>query len=539
MSDIYAVLLEVSSIQQYVFASNKLKENLGASYLVENIFENNLRTVLEDLDKKCEFERWRIDPQKITICDQESESEVGYIGGGNALIFFKSRDTAVKLGRKWSQNLLINAPGLRPSIAIGEVDCSVLADKEKFPVAIGELFDKLRENKLSYQPQTAFPRHGITAECHHTGLSAEFFDKKSNNYVSSVSMKKMKSSQAATDNLHEKFSYVLKKYRFPTELNELGQTEGDSHISIAHIDGNRMGSRFQACKTLEEIRLLSISVKKATEDSFANLLKLIVQKIEHDNNIFDYFNFNGIFLPIRPIIMGGDDITFVSPGKLGIYFAEIFMKEFSEKEVNDGEKLSSCAGVAITKTKYPFYRGYQLAEGLCSNAKKESRKKTEKDSSWIDFHIAYGGFFGSIEDIRKNNYIGSYGNLCLRPYRVIGKVDYCSLSECIRGIDQLSGLKFDPEEKAWFEFDESKWPRSKLKELREVLTMGDPVSRRFIKEMEYRHRTLPNVKEYPECKNNGWIPDRHEIGSKVTPYFDMLELMEIYPLKLLLREEDI
>ena len=79
--------------------------------------------------------------------------------------------------------------------------------------------------------------------------------------------------------------------------------------------------------------------------------------------------------PIRPIIMGGDDITFVSPGKLGIYFAEIFMKEFSEKEVSDGEKLSSCAGVAITKTKYPFYRGYQLAEGLCSNAKKMARKK--------------------------------------------------------------------------------------------------------------------------------------------------------------------
>ena len=155
----------------------------------------------------------------------------------------------------------------------------------------------MRENKLGYQPQTTFSRHGITAECHHTGLSAEFFDKDENGYVSSVAMEKMKSSQAATDKLHEKFSSVLKGYRFPTEFEELGQTEGDSHISIAHIDGNSMGLRFQSCKTLEEIRLLSISVKKATEDSFANLLKLIVQKIEHDNDFFDYFNFNGILLP--------------------------------------------------------------------------------------------------------------------------------------------------------------------------------------------------------------------------------------------------
>lgn len=534
---IYSALLEVSSIQQYVFASNKLKENLGASYLVENIFERNLRTVLEDLDEHCEFDQWKIQPQKICICDQNHKVEVGYIGGGNALIFFKNRDTAVKLGRIWSQNLLINAPGLKPSIAIDEVDCSSLADKEKFPVTIGSLLDKLHENKLSHQPQTTFPRHGITAECHHTGLSAEFFDKKSDSYVSSVAMEKMNSSQAATDELHEKFSSVLKGYRFPTELNELGQTEGDSHISIVHIDGNRMGSRFQECKTLEEIRLLSISVKKATEDSFANLIKLIIQKIEQDNNIFDYFDFNGILLPIRPIIMGGDDITFVSPGKLGIYFAEIFMKEFSEKEASDGRKLSSCAGVSIIKTKYPFYRGYQLAEGLCGHAKKIAHKET--DSSWIDFHIAYGGFSGSIEDIRENNYTGSYGNLCLRPYRVTGKIDYCSLSECIRGINQLSGLKFDPTEKTWVDFDESKWPRSKLKELREALTMGAPVSERFIKEMEYRHRTLPDVKEYPKCKNTGWIPDRRKIGSKVTPYFDMLELMEIYPLKLLVGEEEV
>lgn len=539
MSTIYSVLLEVSSIQQYVFGSNKLKENLGASYLVENIFDDDLKKALECQNPGFkDFDSWKNNPQRIGILDQEVEVEVGYIGGGNALLFFKNKASAINTGREWSKDLLINTPGLRPSIAIAEVDCSTLDDNDKFPIFIRELFGKLRKNKLSYQPQTTFPRHGITAECNHTGLSAEFFDEKNSSYVSSVAMKKMESSQTATDKLHKKFSSVLKGYYcFPTDFDELGQAEGDSHISIAHIDGNNMGSRFQSCKTLKEIRLLSISIKQATEDSFANLLKLIVQKIEQDVNIFDYFNFNGTFLPIRPIIMGGDDITFVSPGKLGIYFAEIFMKEFSEKTVNDRKKLSSCAGVSITKTKYPFYRGYQLAEGLCGNAKDMARK--EVDSSWIDFHIAYGGFSGSIEDIRKNYYTGTCGSLCLRPYRVTGKVDYCSLSECIRGINQFSGLKFDPTEKMWVDFDETKWPRSKLKELRNVLIMGDPVCKRFIKEMKYRHRKLPNVKEYPECKNTGWIPDRREIGSKVTPYFDMLELMEIYPIKLLVGKEKI
>nr|WP_269849654.1 hypothetical protein [Methanosarcina horonobensis] len=54
------------------------------------------------------------------------------------------------------------------------------------------------------------------------------------------------------------------------------------------------------------------------------------------------------------------------------------MEKFAEKEGTKGDEkiqLSSCAGVAITKTKYPFYRGYELAEDLCKNAKKRIQKE--------------------------------------------------------------------------------------------------------------------------------------------------------------------
>ena len=216
MSTIYAVLLEVSSIQQYVFGSNKLKENFGASYLVENIFEENLKKALDIQNPGLEdFDGWKRKPERISILDQDVESEVGYIGGGNALLFFKNKKNAINTGKEWSKDLLVNAPGLRPSIAIDEIDVSAFDDNKKFQAELSKLFNKLRENKLGYQPQTTFSRHGITAECHHTGLSAEFFDKDENGYVSSVAMEKMKSSQAATDKLNEKFSSVLKGYQFP------------------------------------------------------------------------------------------------------------------------------------------------------------------------------------------------------------------------------------------------------------------------------------------------------------------------------------
>ncbi|KAF5028124.1 hypothetical protein DSECCO2_662330 [anaerobic digester metagenome] len=73
------------------------------------------------------------------------------------------------------------------------------------------------------------------------------------------------------------------------------------------------------------------------------------------------------------------------------------------------------------------------------------------------------------------------------------------------------------------------WPNSKIKELREVLTMGHTSARIFIQEMNYRDRTLSEIEGHPECKDTGWLCENKK---HVTPYFDMLELMEIYPIKL-------
>ncbi|WP_158024116.1 Cas10/Cmr2 second palm domain-containing protein [Methanosarcina horonobensis] len=459
---------------------------------------------------------------------------MGYIGGGNALLFLNDQEKAKDLAKEWSKELLINTPGLNPNIAICAIDDGYLNNKDKFPDIITKIFKQLTENKLKYQPQTTLPRHGITAECNRTGLSAECLDKTMKDkkvYISSVARAKLAVADAATDKLHEDFKKVLKQiYKFPKEFEELGQCDDDSHIAIVHIDGNSMGSAFKSCKTLREIRNLSKSVKNSTKKSVEELLGIIIEKIETDDYIYDYFDFNWHLLPIRPIIIGGDDITFVCPGKLGIYFAKIFMEKFAEKEGTKGDEkiqLSSCAGVAITKTKYPFYRGYELAEDLCKNAKKESRKKKEENSSWLDFHLAYGGLSGELDDIRRANYEVTTGYLCLRPYRVVGNEnDYRNFSKCIKGIKHFKGM----DDGAEAEKPEQKgWPNSKIKELREVLTMGSNSAKIFIQEMSYRGRTLPEIEGYPECKDTGWLCENKK---QFTPYFDMLELMEIYPIKL-------
>ena len=88
------------------------------------------------------------------------------------------------------------------------------------------------------------------------------------------------------------------------------------------------------------------------------------------------------FFPVRPLIFGGDDLTLVCDGRLGLALAAVYLKafhthttsEFSRLDFPDRDKKISdelkkpayaCAGVAIVKTHYPFARAYKLSSALC------------------------------------------------------------------------------------------------------------------------------------------------------------------------------
>ncbi|MGB9823398.1 Cas10/Cmr2 second palm domain-containing protein [Thermodesulfovibrio sp.] len=514
----FAVLLDTVSIQRYVFSTNNLKENIGASYIVEDIYDSHLKKVNKEMFPELTeeyYEAWETEPDRIRIKENGVPFEIGYIGGGNALLLFKEKDRAQEFIKKWTLRLLIHAPGIIPACAFGEIDLN------NFSSSLKILFKTLAKNKASFVPQTIIRRHGITAECPRTGLSREVWCRnlpdEEQDYISSVSNAKIEAAEKAKRKIIEilKELNLDKKYTFTDELDKLGQSKGeDSHIAIVHIDGNDMGQRVKEQKDLVTLRKFSCSVRRATLDSFKGILKELDKYIDYIEEAKKYqeqkkelklvYDGGKTILPIRPIIIGGDDITFVSEGRLGIWLAKVFLEEFERQKVSDGKPLTACAGIAITKTKYPFYRGYELSENLCKSAKRK-RKEQRDNGSWLDFHLAYGGFSGSLDDIRESHYKApNVKSLVLRPYKI---QDFYELLSAVSEFKKKDNGK-------------TKFPRSKLMELRQVLYMDKDAQELFIEELSARQLKLPKYKDF----------DGSEIvKGNQTPYFDMIELIELYP----------
>ena len=54
-----AILFDVQSIQKYIFANNKLKDNVGASFIVDRLFEDVLcKEIIEKLGVEADSTTW-------------------------------------------------------------------------------------------------------------------------------------------------------------------------------------------------------------------------------------------------------------------------------------------------------------------------------------------------------------------------------------------------------------------------------------------------------------------------------------------------
>ncbi len=510
-------ILDVSGVQKYLFDSNRLPHNIGASYLVEQAMDAWVQDAARD---------W----QAGNIESGAANYETVYSGGGNAVLLFDSHDRAIEFTRCYTKHLLTDAPGLRVVVQHTDFEWSQpLADV--YTKALREL----AKQKAEQTPVMPMLGLGVTAACQYTGLPAVTQDNEGK-LVSAEVDAKIRAQAPARQRLRNEFARWLGDFEFAYDFNLFGERGKASYIAVVHADGNGMGRRKEAIcqdpenrkdnrRFIQTLRQFSKEVKQAgtqaIQETFARLIKWIEADEERKKKFIAGDEQEKVQrVKFVPLVFGGDDVTFVCDGRLGLSLAAIFLQEFNQQQLAvDGKPLYACAGVAIVKNRYPFARAYDMAEDLCQSAKRAVRKLKDQyanvpDALALDWHFAVSGAVLLLKDIREREYtIPDDTN----PEKKL----HLNMRPCFIGVPQdrhRSWQAFRSNVSAFTKNEKWKDKRNKVKELREYLRQGKKATEQFCKVFEV---DFPNIEGVSDCYTNGY-------WSSTCAYFDAIEAMDLF-----------
>lgn len=100
---------DISGIQRYIFATNRLKENVGASCQVTKILEEYLPDSIKEASAPQDTYviSWEKQDRLSLPHDKTINTEIIYIGGGNAMVLFRDKEVfqtvSQNLARKVAQ----------------------------------------------------------------------------------------------------------------------------------------------------------------------------------------------------------------------------------------------------------------------------------------------------------------------------------------------------------------------------------------------------------------------------------------------------
>ncbi|WP_205369710.1 hypothetical protein [Thermoleptolyngbya sp. PKUAC-SCTB121] len=473
----FLVLLETSGNQGYIFSTNKLRENVGASeltfragtkWVLDAVAENGGHSHLRVWNKNSQGEaevreneirdklidpKWN-PPLESTL---DIDAEIILATSGKALIITRDQEKARKIIQAVTLKALEEAPGLDIFGVFEEFDW----ERDNLSDVNEQVHHKFAEAR-SHNPthHLRFLRLPVVDQCATSGLPANEVDPKAAGgkavLRSRVSVAKRKNYDSNTQRIQELLDRNQIPQSFAKSIKALDdedeqQSKQGSWRAVIHADGNGLGEIFLKFGThltklgkmtgdisqnnrtyVDALRRFSLALDVCTEQAFIIALQSFGTGLEK--------------LPIVPLVLGGDDLTVICDGKAALRFTQQFLLAFEaetqkvDEQHYDGilpeiakaalgvNRLSSCAGVAIIKPHFPFSVAYELSESLMQSAKAVKRKLTHVlpnetkavpyPCSALDFHVLYDTSGVNLKQIRDRLRPTSNTQLYIAPYIV-------------------------------------------------------------------------------------------------------------------------
>jgi hypothetical protein len=544
------VLIETSGNQRYIFATNKLRENVGASELTYQIGTTAIQEAINHVENRGFSVEGILDEPEIgtKVNGQKTQTEVIIATSGKALILTSDETIAKKIVRFVTQKALIEMPGLTVHGAICEV--ADQGSAESLQEAVGDVHKRLEEIRYKLPSNLQrFQRLPFVAECASSNLPAEKLyvhetvkTREEERPHSLVSITKQDKSREGRTRLENAVRKIERDLHFAKTTNDLDERFADTKwFAVIHADGNGLGQIFINFKKevrattgreyIERYRNFSLGLDECTIEAAAIALKTLqtAYRANRKNKAKD-----SIEVPAVPIVLGGDDLTVICDGQYAIRFTNDFLTKFVEQtKVNDkirevfpnGVELGICAGIAIIKPHFPFHQAYSLAEELLQSAKKT--KKLSRSLSALDYHVLYDSSGTTLEAIREKT------PFVARPYIVTAKDT--AKSHATDSTDQawIENHHFDElvkRVKAMSEKDEddkNKLPNSQLHTLREGLYLerNEAEGRASLIKHRYEEKGFNDLL----CNGKLFFEDTFDgKTNNVTHFLDALDVVEFW-----------
>lgn len=361
MSKYYLYGAAVQGIQQFIFKTNELKDIITASDKIKAICTEKFEELLNDCALKLD----------------DSDNAV-INAAGNIKYIFKDPKACEYVVRNFPRKVLEFAPGITISQAVVAYEDS---NKDWL-----DIINRL-EARLHTQRNRPMPSQTL-------GLMGIFRTGGTNLPVMEIVEQGSVKQSGKMSLCEDAFGLNENGHPWETTFDTDEMNEKNSWIAVIHADGNGLGRVVQNIggdreKFRRFSQQLDKDTKMAAQRAFASIRE-------------DYKEENWKKVPIRPIVLGGDDFSVICRADLALDYVKYFIKEFedlSKKNVKGG--LTACAGISYIKSSFPFYYAYELAESLCAAAKKDTKERYGEDAapSCVMFHKVQDSFVTSYADI--------------------------------------------------------------------------------------------------------------------------------------------
>lgn len=361
MSKRALLLHDANRIQDYIFASGRLKEIRGASALVDSLTcqgRENRATRLDGFLKGYQ------------------NYELVYAGGGNIVALFDEPSEAQRFEREYTR-WFYESTGEATSTGVA------LETQADYMEAFRLANDELRRRKDRGLDRVPLPLGGLIrpcGSCVRQPATAQVLNPDGETqWLCAACVRKREFGNDDLpriyqevfkgDDWHQRFSLV------PADFGEIGAvSQPPGFLGVVYCDGNSVGKLLTGLgkhpDAQARFRKFSEGLDRLTRESVVEVLqKHFPHPVEKGGR--RYF-------PYQIILAGGDDLLIVVPGDKALPVAADFVERFGKNGLSEilgdtKNKVTTSAGVMIVKQGHPFRDAVRLAKDLLKTAKKRTR----------------------------------------------------------------------------------------------------------------------------------------------------------------------